>query len=58
VNQPGFWALITELIEMGGAGRLAGSSPSRRKEAARPAAERAWPERESTSIPLNTSGTR
>lgn len=57
-DQPGFWALITEQIEVGGAGNWARSFASSRKEAAKPAADRAWPDSESTSAPLNTSGTR
>lgn len=57
-HQPGFWALITEQIEVGGAVSWACSFASSKKEAARPAADRAWPDNESTSAPLNTSGTR
>lgn len=43
---------------MGGAVSWARSFPSSRKEAANPAADRAWPDNESTSAPFNTSGTR
>lgn len=43
---------------MGGADSRARSVPSSRKEAARPAADRAWPDSESTSAPLSTSGIR
>lgn len=57
-DQPGFWALITEQIDTGGAGRRARSFASSRKEAAKPAADRAWPDSESTNAPLSTSGTR
>lgn len=57
-NQPGFWALITEQIEVGGAANRACPFASSRKEAARPAADRAWPDSESTSAPFNTSGTK